>query len=429
MSNWKAFDAKKIDFIEGVNFIVGPNGAGKTSVLQAIYFAITGKKPIGTLNLKHLVKVGTDAPARIKLEFQHNKKNYLVERVLSKDGQAAKIYCENSLLEDRPSGVSKYIEDLLSIDAGFFERVIYMSEGDVFQFIAPPPKDDILAQIGQALGINRIKNLHNEVEKEVLRQRNMKEDQERQIEWLDKFTSAEHNEPEVLEEKRRQAASSLGKQKGARCFSDRILETKHEAEELEQSIQRIGVVEREIQCLIDPNRFNQDFLPEIRTTKHDLENRLRKVADQISPKLNERGALKERLRSVSRILRVLPDVGTEAEPISECPICERSLAADEVKKLTERYCHQKRNAEESLVRVEHELQELQESHQQIEQNIKVLGVAEADTEIIYRNLRTQTLGKESLQVEKEKLSRQLRLLESEKTRAREERRKSRKRTS
>jgi DNA replication and repair protein RecF len=40
--NWKLFENLNFKFKPGLNFISGPNAIGKTSLLEAIYYAITG---------------------------------------------------------------------------------------------------------------------------------------------------------------------------------------------------------------------------------------------------------------------------------------------------------------------------------------------------------------------------------------------------
>ncbi len=92
VKNFIGLDEVEIDFDSlrqkagrrGVVLIVGPNGAGKSSIVEAVYFAITGWVPRFGTNKKAAIRAGRGA-AYVALEFTApNGRRYLVERFVER---------------------------------------------------------------------------------------------------------------------------------------------------------------------------------------------------------------------------------------------------------------------------------------------------------------------------------------------------------
>ena len=45
LRQFRNYDRASVDLPEGLTVICGPNGAGKTNLLEAVYFACTGRSP------------------------------------------------------------------------------------------------------------------------------------------------------------------------------------------------------------------------------------------------------------------------------------------------------------------------------------------------------------------------------------------------
>jgi DNA replication and repair protein RecF len=56
--NFRSFDEVTFDFVDGVNFVVGDNGVGKTTLLEALFFCITGSS-FRSQQLKELIQFDT----------------------------------------------------------------------------------------------------------------------------------------------------------------------------------------------------------------------------------------------------------------------------------------------------------------------------------------------------------------------------------
>jgi DNA replication and repair protein RecF len=60
IKDFRCFDKNSVDFTDGVHAIVGDNGKGKTSLLEALFFCITGTS-FRTPHVKELIRFGKDA--------------------------------------------------------------------------------------------------------------------------------------------------------------------------------------------------------------------------------------------------------------------------------------------------------------------------------------------------------------------------------
>jgi len=120
--------------------ITGKNGVGKSSVLETIFFAMTGKsyrnvpKPnlINNKNRKNLL---------VELEIEHAGKNYLIRRGLKPN--IFEIIRDGKLIDEDASirDYQKQLETILGIDHKTFKQTIMMSSRHYTPFLDLKPND------------------------------------------------------------------------------------------------------------------------------------------------------------------------------------------------------------------------------------------------------------------------------------------------
>jgi DNA repair exonuclease SbcCD ATPase subunit len=152
ITNWKAFEDKRISFGPGLNFFVGPNGSGKTTLLDAVSLALTGSIPMG--DFKALVR-DKEKEAAIQLELTSGQTHYMIRRRFTADRLGAAEWCAdrgrwNQLTWE---GLSARLAHELKTDPVFFSRVIYMSEMEVFEYAKDPPAEALNSALERVLGI------------------------------------------------------------------------------------------------------------------------------------------------------------------------------------------------------------------------------------------------------------------------------------
>lgn len=156
MTNWRAYDQYAVQFEQGLTFLMGPNGIGKTSILEAIAYAITGET--ATLPPKERANLLRDPgrPATVRLGLELEGESYLIERSQGAHrADAAHLFRAGSSkpLASSQSSVTEQVARLLGASPDFLRRILYMGEGDVFQFLKDPPGEALNLQIRRVLGL------------------------------------------------------------------------------------------------------------------------------------------------------------------------------------------------------------------------------------------------------------------------------------
>lgn len=160
MTNWRKYENRELPFKKGITFLMGENGSGKTSILEAINYAFTGESA--------LFQKSSDRPALLRdpqkpgtviLRFLVDETEYEIMRTQNPEraGNAHIINLSNNkFLAQTHTGVTKQVENLLLSSNDFLRRIIYMAEGDVFNFLQDPPQDALDNQIRAAIGLTQL---------------------------------------------------------------------------------------------------------------------------------------------------------------------------------------------------------------------------------------------------------------------------------
>lgn len=399
LENWKAFDSLKIDFLGGVNFLIGPNAVGKTSILEAISLAFTAEA-LTVDDPKELVKEGKNGPAKIAVDFLHKNRNYRIERSLSKKKCIeSTIYSDEESLAEGWNSVSEYLKRLLGIDKRFFERVIYMPEGDIFRFLADPPEKGIMAQIENALGIDRMEYFLGEIEAQIKYYQDREEHHRAQRNLLKKLL------PEAQIEQRSSARRKKELEKvlddlevQSDNIAEKVFKCKTQMKRLKEVISDLDVLEDELKDLVRLSGFHRNPLKEIRRVLDITRNKLEQTTSEMHPKLKERGALEERIRHQSIVLELLSSVDMERERSVNCPVCGKPLSLHEAKDLKSTYRKQRKDASEILSALEGELDELRTLRKNLEESLERLERCWIRLTSMCEELETESLGRKEIRL-------------------------------
>ena len=416
LSNWKAFDSVRIDFLDGANFLIGPNAAGKTSVLEAISLAFTGE----TLTVddpKRLVKEGKNVPAKITVEFLYKLKSYEIERSLSKKKRIqSRIYSDRQLLAEGWDNVSEYLKELLGIDRRFFERILYMSEGDVFRFIAYPPKEGIMAQIEDALGIDRMESFLSEVEAQIEFYQSEEEEYKVRKSLLRELLPKERIElPSLIARKKETEKILYALEVKSKNITKKVFISEMQMKRLENMTSEIDEIEDALKDLVKVSRFRRDSLQEIGRVQDGIRSKLERITGEIQPKLKRKGALEERIRHQNKVLDLLSSVGTKKKRMVNCPVCGKPLSVTEAKDLENMFEDQKRETSKTLLALGLKLDELEMVHKSVEEALKRLENGESRLISICEELKTESLAKRGIKLRMKKLQQELKLLTSQRS--------------
>ena len=134
--NWKGYRTFECKFEKGLNFIIGPNGVGKSSILEAIYYGITGLVKSGVL-LKKMKTINSKGPIIIQINILKNNAKFRIERKYENNRTTHTFYnlTKNYSINGK-SNVEKAIRDLYNTKNVFLKKTFYYGEGDIFKVIS-----------------------------------------------------------------------------------------------------------------------------------------------------------------------------------------------------------------------------------------------------------------------------------------------------
>ena len=158
LNNFKSYSNELIKFDKGITVIVGENGAGKSSIFEAISFALFKQHTADKMG--DLVRNNTDNMS-VELDFISRGKEYRIIRDKSKSKSSSRLLTKtssNSEFMSLCSGdkeVSRYVQEILDMDANLFLNAIYVRQGEIAGLVDQQPADK-KRLIGKLLGIDSL---------------------------------------------------------------------------------------------------------------------------------------------------------------------------------------------------------------------------------------------------------------------------------
>ncbi len=105
-----------LEFGEGVIGVRGPNESGKSSLMQAVFFALTGQPLEGGREIGHYVRYGAGR-ASVRLRFEVDGREYVVERLVKRRrDDPERGTTTASLYEVRDGGMVKVVAGVREVN-------------------------------------------------------------------------------------------------------------------------------------------------------------------------------------------------------------------------------------------------------------------------------------------------------------------------
>lgn len=166
LRNIRSYKEEEIIFPEGSTLLSGDIGSGKTSVLIGIEFALFGLQPgqKGNLILRNDVKEGG-----VKLEFEINGKEIIVERSLKRTKAVSQDFCSISIdgekkelavteLKNRVLEILNYPKEFSKKQNLLYKFTVYTPQEEMKQIILQDPETRINT-IRHIFGIDKYKKI------------------------------------------------------------------------------------------------------------------------------------------------------------------------------------------------------------------------------------------------------------------------------
>lgn len=370
--NWKVFDELTISFSQGVNFITGPNGIGKSSILQAICVAFSGQVPDG-FDIRDFIHKGSDS-CKIRVAYRHRGDLIYIERKLSLQGRE-RCSIQNAYGKETFSGswdeTTTYIENLLGMKKFLFNKISYLSEGDVYRTIREPPGKELFSEIDQLLGISQLQDLLKEIDKSKV---TFQIERTKQTKILDQIRSSETEKKGdlyTLQVQLMKLQSNRDEKK------DQLEKLSKDLWSCEEKCRRTEMLLGDLEYL---DREEKILLTE-QNKKADLEKQKVQMLKEHEEITRKRLKCEAEISMYSKVVDILKQTDQSGIEV-ECPICRRPISIEKMNQLS-------KEMTEKIASLEKKTQEL------IDQSINIdIKQRLLDSEIVKikdREVRVRTL--------------------------------------
>ncbi len=380
-----------ISFDNGVTVIVGENGAGKTSILEAIFFALTGNGWRGRRGERtYLINVSA-SEAVVRLWLDVGGEELYVERVVSRRGRSSATlrFGRERVVGDQ--AVTSRIREILGLGAEALGSVAIVGQGSITRLFGSLKSSERKSLIDKLLELDTYKQAWERLKDypfdaggrvlsaiEVLpKDPSIRKAKSRVADELAKVREREEElrskeeEIKVLEEQ----VSEL---------NDRIRELRSRREEIEGRIKELERVEEEYHRLESLRDKLRKDLSRLRSEELRIKGEVESIKHEII-KLEDLAAKAEYEELVNRLTELMAEEERIQEELQYLmrELSDVRKAEERLKEIRSRYGDSLDSVEEELSRVEDELQRINERRERIAEELgKVRSALESISEKI-----------------------------------------------
>ena len=324
-------------FKKGINIIIGPNGAGKTSILEAIFFCLTGKTNIPA-SLKNLRRIGTDENLLLELSISSNNNEIQIKREY-RNLLRSYIYQNNIKVAKSKHEVENFISNIYGININLFSNLMYSSEGEIYKFQNINERSDLIKFLENILGFSKLiefgeitKNLNNfltrEKKKIKIKKKQLKELQ------LDSDTSYSDVNQQLNYSNDKMKEIRWDLKKNYTRQGELKSEIKLKKTILDSELEHFNKIKKILFELYGDGILNFDEIQIYEKRSFEDLNRLKKditkKMDAIEAKDSILGSKKSDLKEIKNKLEIYKNLIQSSNITIDCPICERLLTEDQI---------------------------------------------------------------------------------------------------
>ncbi len=251
LKSFGCFDRRDFDLSEGVNLIFGPNFSGKSTLVNSIFFALTGKPIIPKVALTALTQTGGDS-GTAGIGFCDDEQEYQLFRSTLGHVQLRRQEEDGwHVLLSGKRTADEELRGMFHLTYHHLAAATFLREGEIFEFLVRQPSDrrEILYAL---LGIDRLIDA---------RQR-----------FIEGRRIAKREEKRIQEHQR----------------SLRVSTVKSHQEEIQRNQDELGNLEKEYELLSSRTTGAQDemLVGELTQTRLRLENQAVRFAEERASSLS-----------------------------------------------------------------------------------------------------------------------------------------------
>ena len=368
LKTFGCFQQQDFELSEGINLIFGPNFSGKSTLVNAIFFTLTGKPIVPRVDASS-IKSAKSYSGTAGLQFVENGERYMLFRGTGKrfqlrqekDGEWHIVFDDK-----RVTVVEATLKDKFGIMHDRLALTTFLREGEIFEFLArqPATRRDILFAL---LGIDRLIEVRERfIDARRLAKRERNRIQAHQNSLRFSAQNAHKIEIEKIEAKLKELEKAYGTEIGD---AEIIAEWKQNRKQAQSQLDALTQEQTETLSGFNNISHIREMMTTIETAVKEaagLETEREELIQKIGSLNTQIGAL----TNVCDTLRTLIESGD-----GHCPTCHQKIEQEIVQKIIE-----EKETEKSQLSVELETHkktlaektESLESRQELEQRLQTL---------------------------------------------------------
>lgn len=387
LKTFGCFQQRDFELSKGINLIYGPNFSGKSTLVNAIFFTLTGKPIVPKVDAA-AIKSAKAFSGTAGLQFVVNDETYLLFRGTRRRFQLRQKKGEewHIVFDDKHV---KVVEEMLKEKFGIMHDRLaltaFLREGEIFEFLArqPSTRRDILYTL---LGIDKLIEVRERfIDARRLAKRERSRIQSHQNSMRYKAPNPNKTEIENIESRLKKLETAYSMETGD---AELITEWKKNREQIQKQVDKLT---KESAETLSGFRDITHLKEMIKTIEEAVEKAkgIEKEREILIQKIGSHNSQITAITNVCNTLKTLIDNGD-----GHCPTCQQKIEREVVEKIIQEKDTDKVNLTKELETFEKTLSEQTddlESRKELEQRLQMLKTRATRLEqIAHENDKYQT---------------------------------------
>lgn len=405
LKTFGCFQQQDFELSDGINLIFGPNFSGKSTLVNAIFFTLTGKPIVPKVDAT-AIKSAKSYSGTAGLQFVENGKRYMLFRGTGKRFQLRqeKNGEWHIVFDDkRVTVVEAALKEKFGIMHDRLALTTFLREGEIFEFLArqPATRRDILFAL---LGIDRLIEVRERfIDARRLAKRERNRIQAHQNSLRFSAQNAHKTEIQKIEAKLKKLEKAYGTETGD---AELIAEWKQSHRQTQTQLNDLTQERTETLSGFNNISHLREMMTTIETAVKEATG-LEREREELIQKIGSFNSQIGALANVCNTLRTLIESGN-----GHCPTCHQKLEQEIVQKImkereteksqlsAELNDHQKTLTEkteslESRQELEQRLQTLQTKATRLEQLEQDIGKTQTELDTLTTRIREKGVSEET----------------------------------
>lgn len=362
------FQQRDFELTEGINLIFGPNFSGKSTLVNAIFFTLTGKPIVPRVDAA-AIKSAKAFSGTAGLQFKENDETYMLYRGTRKRFQLRQKKGEewHIIFDDqRVTVVEATLKEMFGIMHDRLALTAFLREGEIFEFLArqPATRRDILYAL---LGIDKLMEVRERfIDARRLAKRERGRIQSHQNSMRYNAPNPNKNEIENIEAKLKKLEAAYSMETGD---AELIAEWKLNRDQTQKQVDKLSNEWtqtlsgfKDISHLRNMMSTIEDAIKEAKGIEEEREELIKKI-----------GSLNSQISAITNVCNTLNTLIENGD--GNCPTCQQKVERDVVEKIIKEKDVEKELLSEELEALEKTLSEQTnnlDSRKELEQRLQLL---------------------------------------------------------